>query len=214
MRSCTQAILAETATFCLCIAIAWRFDEKAAGYLKILKKEQIYCWLGLSVINGVYVGMLCGLKDAGKNSGLWIGVMAGGLLFACLTDLKCRFVYDYTWWMAAAAGACLLYPSLPRHPAVLWQFVVFFLLQRGTFGRFYGRADVYAFCVCALTEASLGMGLQWYLLHMSAAFVLLAAVQGSRHNIGRDGNLKTPVPFLPYITFSFWGILLVYGILY
>ncbi|MCM1045766.1 MAG: hypothetical protein NC417_09660 [Candidatus Gastranaerophilales bacterium] len=166
--------------------------------------------MGLGIINGICAGILCELHNVGSYSGLWIGVVAGGLWFACRTDLRYSLVYDYTWWMSAAAGACLLYPSLPRYPTLLWQLVIFFLLQRGLFGRFYGRADVYAFCVCALVEASWGMGLKWYLLHMSAAFVLLAAVQGRRHNIGRDGNLKTPVPFLPYITVSFWGILLVY----
>lgn len=205
-----QAISAEAAAFGLCVAIAWKFDQRAMRFLNNLEERQIRFWLGLGAVNGAYMGLLCGAGSPDKISGLWLGAVAGGLLFACLTDLRCRLVYDYTWWIVTAAGVCLLYPSLLRYPEVLWQFTVFFLLQRGIFDRFYGRADVYAFCVCALTEASFGMGLKWYLLHMAAALILLAVVQGVRHNIGRDGNLKASVPFLPYITASFWGILLIF----
>lgn len=95
----------------------------------------------------------------------------------------------------------------------MWgQFICFLFLQRFLFDRFYGRADVYAFCACGLLESVFGIGLLGYLLHMAGAFLLLAVVQGVKRNIGTNGNLKRAVPFLPYIVFSFWIVLLLVGV--
>lgn len=204
---CIQAVLAGVIVFCLCLAAAKRFDRENLG---TVERKEICFWLGLSAVNSLYAEILCEARNVGIPCGLWLGVVAGGLLFACFTDLRCRQVYDYTWWIIMTAGASLLYRTLSLHPSVLWQLLIFLLLQRFLFDRFYGRADVYAFCVCALTEGSLDMGLKWYLLHMGTALLLLAVVQGIRRNIGRDGNLKTAVPFLPYIVVSFWGSIFLF----
>ena len=58
------------------------------------------------------------------------------------------------------------------------------------------------------TETAAGMGFAGFLLHMLVSFSLLAAVQGPKGNISRKGSLKQPVPFIPYITISFFAILL------
>lgn len=84
---------------------------------------------------------------------------------------------------------------------------LFVLLQLKLFSKMYGRADCYAFCVCALAEAAAGLGIVEFLIHMLAAFCLLAVIQGIHRNIDRRGNLKQPVPFLPYITLAFWTLL-------
>lgn len=84
---------------------------------------------------------------------------------------------------------------------------IFVLLQLKFFSRMYGRADCYAFCVCAAAEAAAGLGMAGFLGHMLGAFCLLAVVQGARRNIDAGGNLKRPVPFLPYITLAFWAML-------
>lgn len=138
---------------------------------------------------------------------LW-GVIAVCLLFACATDCKTCLVYNVTWWMsgAAALGLLLLYRPLPA--LAQWvELLAFIALQLLLFARLYGRADCYAFCVCAMAETAVGLAFLDYLVHMTLAFLLLTLVQGLRRNIGRRGNLKEPVPFLPYITLAFWALL-------
>ena len=83
----------------------------------------------------------------------------------------------------------------------------FVLLQLLLFPKMYGRADCYAFSVCAVAEAAAGLSLTGYLLHMLLSFILLAFVQALCHNIDRRGKLRRPVPFLPYITLAFWALL-------
>lgn len=141
---------------------------------------------------------------------LW-AVMGGSLLLACVTDSLLRQIYNFTWWIALAAAAPLLWQycwkSQGKDEAALRTFsalVLFFLLQFLLFQRTYGRADCYAFCVCAVAEASQGLSMADFLRHMLYAYLLLMAVQLLRRNINKRGNLKRPVPFLPYITVSFW----------
>ena len=74
----------------------------------------------------------------------------------------------------------------------------------------YGRADCYAFCVCAMAETACGMGFAEYLFHMLIAFGILAMVQFARRNIDTKGNLKHPVPFIPYIAAAFVLVLLFF----
>lgn len=138
---------------------------------------------------------------------LW-GLIDLCLVFACWSDLKSCRVINLTWWISGAA-AILLYPVSDYYPEnrQVIELVFFLALQLFLFARWYGKADCYAFSVCALAGGSLGFGLLEFLLHMLLAFLLLAVVQGWKNNINRQGNLKHPVPFLPYITLAFWGML-------
>lgn len=138
---------------------------------------------------------------------LW-SVIAVCLLFACITDCRTCQVYNFTWWISGTAALLLLATgekSMDVECAAELGF--FMLLQLKLFSKMYGRADCYAFCVCALAEAAAGLGLAGYLVHMLTAFCLLAVIQGIRRNVDRRGNLKQPVPFLPYITLAFWTLL-------
>jgi len=134
-------------------------------------------------------------------------LLAGCLLFACVTDCASRLVYNFVWWIGAAAAGISLWGRLWQGLTgwVLADLGLFFLLQLLVFQHMYGKADCYAFCVCAIAEASLGMGLPGYLLHMLFSVIFLFPVQLFRRNIKSTGNLKTPVAFLPYITVSFLG---------
>lgn len=138
---------------------------------------------------------------------LW-SVIAVCLLFACIMDCRTCQVYNFTWWISGTAALLLLVTGENRMDmecvAGLGLFVI---LQLKLFSEMYGRADCYAFCVCALAEAAAGLGIAEFLIHMLAAFCLLAVIQGIRGNIDRRGNLKQPVPFLPYITLAFWTLL-------
>lgn len=138
---------------------------------------------------------------------LW-GVIAVCLLFACITDCRTREVYNVTWWAAGAAAAMLLLAERERLDIYfLLELVFFILLQLLLFPKMYGRADCYAFSVCAVAEAAAGLSLAGFFLHMLLSFIFLAFVQALRHNIGKGGNLRQPVPFLPYITLAFWALL-------
>ncbi len=74
--------------------------------------------------------------------------------------------------------------------------------------RSYGRADCHGFSICALTLATLGMGLREATCMMLVSFLLLLGVQLVRRNIDRDGKLRHPVAFVPYIAAGFTAVLL------
>jgi len=131
---------------------------------------------------------------------LCLSILAGCLLFACITDCKMYEVYQFVWWIG---GICGLF-CLRGNRKELAGFLFFCLLQEVFFCRFYGRADCHAFVLCAMILFGKGMGMKECLVHMLLAFSGLAVVQLFRKNINKEGNLKQPVAFLPYITASFW----------
>jgi hypothetical protein len=141
-----------------------------------------------------------------------LGVVSGSLIFASATDLIMCKVYDFTWWIAGAA-LCIMLVQQPPSIWIICGVVVFILLQELIFAEFYGRADCYAFSICALTESTFGMGMEVFWLHMILAYMLLAVVQFLRKNIGRHGKLIEPAPFLPYITVTFWITAFLYLIM-
>ena len=134
---------------------------------------------------------------------LWFvySVLAVYLTVCVFTDLRACIVYDFLQLPGAMAGAlfCLSRPLPAGSGAGL---VLFALLQYLLFGRLYGIGDAMVFQVCSLYLAGRGGDLRTFLLHMALAFVLLGIVQLLRHNINKRGNLKTPVPFVPYIACS------------
>ena len=142
----------------------------------------------------------------------FMAVILGCLLLACVTDLTIYQVHNFVWWVGGAAAGLLLWVELRGTPAavsnVLPELLTFSVIQIVLFGRLYGRADCYAFCVCAGALAGLGMGFMEFLQHMILALLLLTVVQAFRKNISLKGNLKKPVPFLPYITSAFYLLLL------
>lgn len=140
-----------------------------------------------------------------------MAVILGCLLLACVTDLAICQVHNFVWWIGGAAAGLLLWVKLRGTPAavsnVLSELLAFCVIQIILFSRLYGRADCYAFCVCAGALAGLGLGFTEFLQHMVLAFSMLTAVQAFRKNISIKGNLKKPVPFLPYITTAFYLLL-------
>ena len=147
-------------------------------------------------------------------SRLLLALLMGSLLLACITDVAINQVHNFVWWIGGAASAVLLCERLwitngiRNGMGILFGLTIFWVVQLELFGRLYGKADCYAFCVCAIAEAGLGMELIWMVIHMAFAFGLLVPVQFFRKNIALGGNLKKPVPFLPYITAAFYLLLL------
>lgn len=161
------------------------------------------------------------MVSAGDSSGyeklLW-AVFGGSLLLACVTDSLLCQVYNFTWWISLAAALALLW----RRRNVLMEsgficsdilgwLLIFVGLQLLLRGRIYGSADSYAFCACALAETAFGISAAGFLTHMLLACLLLFAVQLFRRNINHKGNLRRPVPFMPYITAAFWMTLILYS---
>lgn len=155
------------------------------------------------------------MGEPGGNRWL-LSIIGGCLVLACVTDLALCQVYNFIWWIALTAAAVLLWRRLclsgmQTKEEMLIALLLFFTLQYTVFCRTYGKADGYAFCVCAVTEAARGMKLAGYLSHMLLAYTLLLLVQTIGGNLNRRGNLKKSVPFLPYITMAFWMVILLKG---
>jgi hypothetical protein len=134
---------------------------------------------------------------------LLLGVFAGCLLAAGIMDWWERMVYRYVWWIGGAAAAGMFLVFHPSMKALL-PFGIFVALQYGIFGRFYGRADCHAFCVCALMMTVLRFRFQDYVMHMAIVFAGLTMLQLFRGNVCRNGRLKEPVALVPYIAVGFW----------
>ena len=175
---------------------------------------QHYLWICLLCGEIVYFLFLdnqiyCSAWDWTMNEGMLLGilfsVLASCLIMACITDLKYCMVYNYVWWIG---GGGILGWLLFIENAHLREVLVFALLQELFFCHMYGKADCHAFVVCSLAMTTLGLGLREYLIHMLLAFGVLAVVQAVHKNINKKGNLKAAVPFLPYITITFWISLL------
>ncbi|MCM1112788.1 MAG: hypothetical protein NC399_05995 [Muribaculum sp.] len=159
---------------------------------------------------------------------LW-SVFGGCLLAASVMDWWEQMVYRFVWWAAGTTSALML--LIKWHKQVLtdgeitgcslgssvssMRFVMIFvmrfaglmgfiILQEVFFVRFYGRADCHAFCVCAIMLAAEGQGFAGYVIHMAVAFGGMTLVQFSSGNIARNGRLKNPVSFVPYIAAAFW----------
>ena len=219
-------------TLKIMLYIAMQDKEGSCYSLKMTPVKWLLCLISGQVAFISAVG--CVKEICGRNiwgSKLWLtytacillSVLAGSLLMACITDCQNCLVFHFVWWVGGMAGLVLL--TLTCHE--LWcgcevseimmakvffpkaiSLLAFGLLQEKIFIKMYGRADCHAFVVCALAECAVGLGIREYLLHMLSAFSLLAVVQAMKGNIGKSGNLKEAVPFLPYITVSFWLIVM------
>lgn len=174
---------------------------------------------GRRILAGAAAQAACVMAVAWNRPGceglLW-AVMGGSLLLACVTDILLCQVYNFTWWIFLAAALALLWcrrsmlaESGSACADLLGGLILFSGLQLLLGGRIYGTADSYAFCACALAGAAQGLSLAGFLTHMLLAYLFLFAVQAARRNINRKGNLRRPVPFLPYITAAFWATLVL-----
>ena len=138
------------------------------------------------------------------GSNLALGLVIFCFLAAAVMDYRTCRVYRLFWWIALGADILLwvckadtiLYSRLP-------ELIFFCLLQELFFSKMYGRADCHGFCVGAVTLFCLGGSLWDFVMLMAYSFGLLFVVQAFRRNINKQGNLKKPVAFIPYLTTSF-----------
>lgn len=138
------------------------------------------------------------------GSNLALGLVIFCFLAAAVMDYRTCRVYRLFWWIALGADILLwvckadtiLYSRLP-------ELIFFCLLQELFFSKMYGRADCHGFCVGAVTLFCLGGSLWDFVMLMAYSFGLLFVVQAFHRNINKQGNLKKPVAFIPYLTTSF-----------
>lgn len=176
------------------LSLAKRFDREI-----YLDRRAIAGVMGLAVLAAGLLRWTCGREAL--LSRLLLSEVLGCLLFACITDLIMCQVYNFAWWISGMAVGGLLWQQWKESGTMvrLPELLLFCTLQLLLCVRLYGRADGYAFCVCAGVQAGLGMGMEAYFMHMTVAFILLILIQAFRKNIGSRGRLKRPVPFLPYV---------------
>ncbi len=164
-----------------------RMDERIRGCL-------ILCgFLGGSWMEAFLKGQGC----AGRFS---YTVLIAYLLVASVTDLQTKQVHDVFPAFTAVIRVCAL--ALEGEWGWVRPWLLVAAVQLLVFRKLYGRGDGYAFLVCALFEEGLRGsfdGLTFSLVHMGTALLFLAVVQVRRGNLDGRGNLRVPVPFLPYI---------------
>ena len=133
------------------------------------------------------------------------------IYFLCcsITDYQTCQVYDIFQYIGIGTSAYLLLTE-NADMKIGFSIILFGMLQYFLFMRLYGKADGMTFLVAALAEGVLGYHVTGYLFHMIMAYLMLSLIQAVKGNIGRRGRLKKAVPFLPYITVSFW-VMLVYA---
>jgi hypothetical protein len=186
--------------------ILWFVKRFDPAYHLPYAKWKKYAILGSAFLTAVLIAFCLPEWNLWQRGGAVI--LPVYLICATVMDIQTKEVYDFLPYLGVVPGLlCLIYASTDMASWIA--LIVYCLLQLLIFSRMYGMADAKAFCVCAVYISVGGGGFLVYLYHMSAAFLLLGVIQLIRHNINRRGNLKTPVPFLPYIASTIWVILLL-----
>lgn len=205
---------------CAGICLIQKFDDST---WKMSSKER-----GMAVMISGLNGILAwGIFALGKQQLkgrdiIFLALFAGCLLFACITDLKKCVVFQFIWWTTIIilgawfiyrirqndSASCIIQPEVP-FVLKIGELLLYILLQEFFFCRMYGRADCHGFSLCAVALFMCGINMSGYVYHMAIAFGMLGIIQLARGNVNRRGNLKKPVPFLPYITLSFWLLLYI-----
>ena len=202
----SPVIIGTAAAGLFCIG---RYDQKIVPGKKVTALVAVAGFVGSGLLR-------FGLGPGEYLPRLLLSVVMGCLLLACLTDVAIYRVHNFVWWMAGLAVVTLFFcrgvEGFPVLRNKISELLIFCTLQLCLFGKMYGKADCYAFCVCAAAEAGLGMGLTDFLTHMYFSFLILAVIQICRKNISRRGHLEEPVAFIPYITAGFYLIIIFHKI--
>ncbi len=122
-------------------------------------------------------------------------------------DGEYQQVHRYLWLLSGTAGFFLLVLRCGLAGPVLWELLLYGVIQYVLFARFYGKADCHCFCVTAIAFAAYGGGMVAFLTHMLLTICLLAFIQLFKRNVNRKGNLRKPVAMIPYIFTTFLPIL-------
>lgn len=155
----------------------------------------------------IYSTLVCGLPVMEMNvisPAVWLSIWLLGiyLAVASVTDAVMFLVYDVLQYVGILGGGIWLWYQKPPAGAGI-SLLLFALIQYGVFMRMYGKADGMGYCVCSLYLVGAGFGLDGFLYHMLAGFLILTLVQLFRRNISTKGQLKQPIALFPYILGGF-----------
>lgn len=132
-----------------------------------------------------------------------LALFAASLVCGAVMDIRFKRVKRWIWLWGGGAALLLFWVRRGGGPekdmSIAVQIVGFILLQFFLFDGMYGRADCFAFSCCSILLGALGGGIRDFLLHMLFSIVFLGMVQICKGNVNRQGNLKEPVAFIPYI---------------
>ena len=135
------------------------------------------------------------------------GLSFGILLITMQSDWDTCLVYRFWWWMfglvAVGMMICSWQPGDCPTCVQMKEWGLFCVLQYLLFARMYGRADCHGFACFSFLLLRKGGRMEQMLVLMLLSICFLGLVQLVKRNVNRKGNLKRPVPFLPYMTFAF-----------
>lgn len=177
-------------------------------FLKKIDKELGACDQGKIKMLRISFCLLFGIKGIyGSTASLGADtvsylLLAVYLIVCSVQDAMTCMVSDFLQYIGLLGGSILLLSRMPEAQIGI-SLILFVLIQRLIFMKMYGHADGMAFLICALYLGAEGKDIEAYLLHMGAAFLLLAVVQFGKRNVSVKGKLKTPAALLPYIAVSF-----------
>lgn len=166
--------------------------------------------LGLSLLWGSFLGWYPALACSSFATGIISCAVLGCFAAAAIMDSRELCVYRYVWYPAVCCSLVLFFLKsreagifctgvhyLPeRYFAGLLLYV---FLQEALFAKFYGRADCHGFVVAGVFHYCLGGTFRDCIVHMGITFLELLVVQLCKGNVNCKGNLKRPVPLLPYM---------------
>lgn len=203
--------MTEIISLILCFSVGFLVAFLYACFTAWIDNEKnIQDNLKIAVIAGVSGAFIA--RQEGFAQQIVICVANAVLLFAAYTDNKKQEIYRITW--ALPMGIALM--GMPHTKEAMLGLVFFATLQLLLFSRFYGKADSFAFCLCAGALSTVNGKPLDYLIQMLIALVLLLFINLWKHNVDRKLKLKKPVPFIPYI-YTSWiiiTILLIGGVRY
>ena len=124
-------------------------------------------------------------------------------------DALWQQVYDWIWILGLIGiGGLLIFHrnnifQLSYCARELPPLVLFCLMQCFLCRFSYGRADAYGCMETAAYFFVTGKGIAAVAGCQLLVFLLLIVVQVVKGNIGRNGQLRQPVPYIPYLTTVF-----------
>lgn len=194
-----------TGSFVFSAVVLYGFCEVDKTWAECEKKWLWFLWGFTALL--INVGLYEQFMHGGWVVKLSILLLAVYLIVSVVMDSMLCLVNDAVQYIGLTGGVIYILFKNPLPQMGVW-LILFVVMQRVFFLRYYGAADGMSFIICALYLAGTGKEIDSYLLHMTISYILLAVVQGVFGNISRKGHLVEPVGMLPYIAMGFFLLML------
>lgn len=192
------------ASFVLSAAVLYGFCKVDRTWAECEKKWFWFFWGFTTMLTNV--GLYEAFVQEGWEVRISMLLLAVYLTVSVVMDSMLCLVNDAMQYVGLTGGVLYILVNNPLPQAGVW-LILFVVMQRLFFLRYYGAADGMSFLICALYLAADGKEIDDFLLHMTISYILLAVVQGVSGNISRKGRLVEPVGMLPYIAMGFFMLM-------